>query len=517
MAILRTGFHPNREVDMPLSNNELEQPARFRPISSPHRKGTLDSLRVEKEAMTFSGLPERITHPIQLLDTLKRAAPELGIPRSAIWLLDKLMAYTSPKDWGQGTRPLVWPSNDCLRQSLDLTESGITSAIRHAVRLGLVVMKDSPTRQRYGKRDKTGHIILACSFGFDLSPLATRYEEFRAAAERHERIVHERAAACRRITIHRHKLAQILETADEQGLWSPPWDDLKSRQAALDVPRRFGHLTLDEAGHIADRLATIEADARALLDTALAEQGGKAATVDDSVPYEEKNTGAPVPDYGPKNNTTPSFLQKKDVEAQQEGGSGKACALPSTGRLEATVTLPGTRLPFRTPLPPPHQIVASCPALSAIVWQPEPTWPDLADACAGLCARYGIGKETWQHARAVLTPIGATLAFAVMTAKPAHEIRTTTGAYFAGMIEAHKRGELHLMPSLFKMRQRTERGESRPAVEDRRRQPSLPLGMHHAASFAAAVVQDAATMSQPHTRETEPRGRISWREMIRQR
>jgi hypothetical protein len=47
---------------------------------------------------------------------------------------------------------------------------------------GIFVMRDSETGKRYGRRDDQGRIIEA--YGFDLSPLAYRCEEFiRIAAE----------------------------------------------------------------------------------------------------------------------------------------------------------------------------------------------------------------------------------------------------------------------------------------------------------------------------------------------
>ena len=41
---------------------------------------------------------------------------------------------------------------------------------------GIFVIRDNPQGRRYGRRDDKGRIIEA--YGFDLSPLALRYDEF---------------------------------------------------------------------------------------------------------------------------------------------------------------------------------------------------------------------------------------------------------------------------------------------------------------------------------------------------
>lgn len=83
-----------------------------------------------------------------------------------------------PHDWKKGSRPIAWPSAREQQEYLQLKtlnrvlyEAGIFRDAR-----------DDPQGKRYGRRGADKRIIEA--YGFDLSPLATRYEEFvRLAAE----------------------------------------------------------------------------------------------------------------------------------------------------------------------------------------------------------------------------------------------------------------------------------------------------------------------------------------------
>ena len=303
---------------------------------SPHRKATLASLSLDEPAAAFAGLPTGITSPSHLLDVFKRAAPELGIPRPVITLLDHLFRHTNPKDWQPGSRPLVWPSNGMIAKSLDLTENAVGLAISAASKLGIVVMKDSPTRQRRGVRDKSGAVDPALSFGFDLSPLALRYEEFVGAADQRDGLIKAHAVARRTITVTRHKLAQITETAFEQSLWDAGWDDLQGRIDSVAVPRRLSTQLLPQLKDMAQRLTVLEGEARTLLDAGLIEptpaSGTKDTGVASSSTYDSTTGGAPPENYVPMNSITNN--SKEEIEAT--GGEAQSVGNGPTGLLQAT-------------------------------------------------------------------------------------------------------------------------------------------------------------------------------------
>ena len=266
-----------------------------KPIKSrrTHRKATLDSLRVAKEAEQFAGLPDGIKHHLQLVETLGDAAPLLGIGHSVLRLVQKLATYTQPKDWQPGHRPIVWPSNDNLARCLGLSEDGVSRLIRSAVRAGVFTMKDSPTRQRFGKRGNDGHVIAAVSFGFDLSPIAIRSAEIKETADKHLAMIRARAGACRRISIARAAILQSLEAAEDAGLWAAGFETLHTRLEALALPRRHSRLTLAEAEHFADRLAALQTEARALFEVA-ALNPSVATTCDGQNPSAPRATAEPL-------------------------------------------------------------------------------------------------------------------------------------------------------------------------------------------------------------------------------
>ena len=186
------------------------------------RRLTPGLLKADRTAEGFTGLPEGVKSPGQLLAALKAAAPRLGIPPRLVHAVDWLFRFTQPQDWERGSRPVVWPSASMQQEALGLSPTQVKEINRRLIELGLVTMKDSPNGKRYGRRhEKTGRIIEA--YGFDLSPIAMRHGEFVRLAEegRAERLAMGRLR--RRVTIARKAIAQILETAAEYAIEGEEW------------------------------------------------------------------------------------------------------------------------------------------------------------------------------------------------------------------------------------------------------------------------------------------------------
>ena len=169
-----------------------------------------------------------------MLAAFKAAAPSLGYSGRVVHAVDWLFSFTQPQDWTAGNRPVVWPSAALQQQALGIGITQAKALNRHLVELGLVTMKDSPNGKRYGKRDRQGRIVEA--YGFDLSPLAARFEEFQAIAARAREEREQMRQLRRRATIARRSLDQVLETAAEFGLADPVWGKLGKRPGALRTP-----------------------------------------------------------------------------------------------------------------------------------------------------------------------------------------------------------------------------------------------------------------------------------------
>ncbi len=117
----------------------------------------------------------------QLLAAFKGAARYIGLRGNIIVAMDYFFGLTRAQDWVGQCRPIVWPSAREQGEALGLSPSGVKFLNRRLIELGLIIAKDSPTGARWGRRNHNGQIIEA--FGFDLSPMAHRFDEFAAVRD----------------------------------------------------------------------------------------------------------------------------------------------------------------------------------------------------------------------------------------------------------------------------------------------------------------------------------------------
>src|ERR1700677_290869 len=174
------------------------------------RRFTLTMLSVRDEADQFKGVPRGSGKPFRYLAAFQEAEPYLGLPPQAYKLLAWLVKQTMPHDWEEGSRPICWPSAARQAEFLALSPTRVKALNRALFEAGILILRDSETGRRYGRRDPGCRIIEA--FGFDLSPLAYRTEEFiRIAAE--AKAERERIKGLRkRATRARRAIRQISES-----------------------------------------------------------------------------------------------------------------------------------------------------------------------------------------------------------------------------------------------------------------------------------------------------------------
>lgn len=173
----------------------------------------------------------------QAFVAVKRVGAHIGLKAGDMLLLDTLGAFTQAQDWEEGQRPIVWASNSYLMEQTGFSLSALKRHARRLAEIGVIAFKDSPNGKRWGHRDADGRIIEA--YGFDLSPLSARAEEFEHlhAELQAERELCQRLK--RQITVARRMIRARIEAA-QGGALRGPWTQLSSLfEDLLDrLPRR---------------------------------------------------------------------------------------------------------------------------------------------------------------------------------------------------------------------------------------------------------------------------------------
>jgi replication initiation protein RepC len=390
----------------------------------------------------------------QVLAGFKEAARYMGLPARVIQAVDYLFRFTRVEDWIGDAKPIVWPSNREMGEALGLTLSGIKKLNRRLIELGFVTAKDSPTGVRWGRRGHNGQILVA--YGFDLSPLALRAEEFADLRDAGRADDAARADLRRRKTIALRSIGQLVRTAIEQGF------DTAELLVCADQARAIAPVadhpggTLAYGGYVASIEAVHQA-VKALFDT-LVQSSPTAATTTELGTQNSESTPA-GPFEGTRNNNYKHTTNPMDSIGQERGSS----AFGEDGAL----TAPPKEQP-KLPTVKPKEIIELAPVIATYLGRPLEGLDDrraietilrAAEDCAA--QNIGVSNSLWREAQTVLGLWGAVLALTVVASKDPEHFSRTPAHYFAGMIERAKQGTLRLDRSIWGLRTRGKTLEGR--------------------------------------------------------
>lgn len=409
------------------------------------RRLSIAMLATEDLAIDFEGFGNNGPTRGQILSAFKAAAPFLGYGAKIVHAVDWFFRFTSAQDWLAGARPIVWPSARMQQEELQLSPTRTKALNRLLIELGLIVAKDSPNGKRYGRRDHTGKIVEA--YGFDLSPLAQRLDEFTRIAFEGRAVRAKMGQLRRRATIARKGIAQIEEAVDEFKLRDATWRQLFDETAVLSSAlRRVERLEEMEIGvtSIERRLS----EARQRLEDQL-----NMTKKDVSSDREGADSGPHIYTYKPPLNL------KLDTVIASEGRSSAVSSTPEPSLKQQHQVERDER--GRVSRLRPDELTVLAPRLGEYVRRTDPTWSDIVDAADMLRRELDISRPLWQEACQLMGRETAAIAVGVVSTKDPDHFTRTAGHYFHGMLQRAKKGELNLDRTIWGLR---TAGQGRPRV-----------------------------------------------------
>lgn len=379
-------------------------------------------------ADSYQGLPEGVSKAM-LLDRFERAAPRLGVGDGAVRLVRALVRLTQEQDWTGGRfRPIAWPSNEMLGEELQRSRTVVQGLIRQAVQYGLVHMRDSGNGKRWGYRGDAGEIVEA--YGFDLAPLAVRWEEFADLAAARGLDSARRRQLRATLGELRREIRTVAADALERDYEGYDW------QAAIDTASG----RLPRGAELCD-LESLEREFAALL-AAVDGAWIAARNAEESEPRGSETRAHKEPTTDPETQrvTYPAF-QKGVVAGRPSQDEDREAPRPSSIHEEAI---------------PLSLVLEAVPELHPHLDDPERAgWEELIAAAYQLTFLLGISLGVWRQARDLLGGTRAAIAVATIYARwKGGEIKSSAGGYLRAMCERESTGDLHLLPSLFGLRER---------------------------------------------------------------
>ena len=388
----------------------------------------------------------------QAFVAVKRVGAHIGLKAGDMLLLDTLGAFTQAQDWEGGQRPIVWASNAYLMEQTGFSLSALKRHARRLAEIGVIAFKDSPNGKRWGHRDADGRIIEA--YGFDLSPLSARAEEFeRLHAElQAERELCQRLK--RQITVARRMIRARIEAALNDALRGP-WTQLSSLfEDLLDrLPRR------NTASETLARLLAWFRELQERVEVTYL----KAFRADEVV----ENTAEATEQVSEKTqemdrkevNSEPHILittQLNPVTCNRSETAQAAAVVPNAPpeekvdrELEDWVAETRKKRGAALDLP---TVMQACPEFAS--WARNMggylrDWGDLHRVVGQLRPMIGVSEHAWNLAQDRLGPQVATAALVLTFDKHCAGEVASPGGYLRGMVEKAGAGELNLERSFY--------------------------------------------------------------------
>jgi replication initiation protein RepC len=316
----------------------------------------------------------------------------------------------------------------------------------------VISFKDSPNGKRWGHRDADGRIIEA--YGFDLSPLSARVEEFEQlqAELQAEREFCQRLK--RQITVARRMIRARIEAASHAALRGP-WEHLSGLfEDLLDrLPRR------NSTSETLERLLVWFKDLQERVETAYLKGTRTNEVVDNSAESIEQ-VSEKTQELNPREvNFEPHILITTQLNpvtcnrSETEQTAGVVSNAPPEEQvdreLENWVTEARKTRGAALDLP---TVMQACPEFAS--WARNmggylKDWGDLHRVAGQLRPMIGVSEHAWDLAQARLGPQIATAALVLTFDKHCAGEVASPGGYLRGIVQKAGAGELHLERSFY--------------------------------------------------------------------
>lgn len=317
---------------------------------------------------------------------------------------------------------IVFPSNHQLTlRAHGMPASTLRRHLAVLVDAGLIVRRDSPNGKRYARKGAGGDIELA--FGFDLSPLVVRSEEFQNLAAEIEAEVRALKLARERVTLCRRDIAKMIATGIEEGVPTRraghgPADWQEVHQAFRSIVDRIPRTaTRQQLEDIAEELSQLADDVLSLLETHVKTENMSA---------KESQTERHL------QNSNPDSLI--DLEPSlPEGRAARAEPKPQPSRpAEGSYPL--------------GMVLSACPDIVDYAKGGISSWRDFLATAAVVRSMLGISPSAWEEAQTVMGETQAAIVVGCILQRG--EAIRSAGGYLRGLTRKAEAGEFSLGPIL---------------------------------------------------------------------
>lgn len=389
-------------------------------LTTPFGRRTMSLAMAASQMAARDIAPDCAVHKWQMFRSICEARELIGASDRTLVVLNALLTFLPETVMTPDASLIVFPSNIQLAtRAHGMAPATLRRHLAALVALGLVIRRDSPNGKRYARKGQGG--VIEAAFGFDLSPLVARADEFIHMAAEVAELRRQRQALREQISLSRRNCSKLLEAGAEL-CNGPAWTVLAERFGPLvkAAPRSAGVAVL---AALASDLAALEAEINRLLESKIELQDMSGSESRNERHIQNSNLEISEPEFQPK---------KTAVER-------------------------GLSL---------NVVLDACPDVQEYAVQQIRTWPDLHKAADLARAAMGVSMDAWDQFRADAGPDQAAAVISAMLQRKDSIARP--GGYLRALNQKLRAGKFSPQPMLLSLARARLRGEAGSSVGSRR-------------------------------------------------
>ncbi len=401
------------------------------------RPMTLDQMASQTVAKT---IPEGASvQKWKIFYSIREARDLLGASDRSLAILNALLSFHPDSDLSEEGGLIVWPSNEQLiARANGMSPATLRRHLAVLVDCGLIIRRDSPNGKRFARKGRGGQVEQA--YGFDLSPIVARAEEFDQLAETVQAEKKAFKLAKERLTLLRRDIVKMIDAGIEEGVpgnWgqvSQIYQEIMSR-----LPRTAPRQLLDD---ICADLHDLWEEVREILETF-----AKTKNPSGNESHSERHI---------QNSKPESKSESEDGSRAKEEASGTATENDNLR------SLPKRELPLGI-------VLDACPDMKDLAHGGGIRhWRDFLAAAEVARHMLGVSLSAWQEACEALGEQQASITLAAILQR-ADQINSP-GGYLRSLTERARDGLFSTWPMIMALL-RAKLDAEKSAVADRQTPP----------------------------------------------
>lgn len=413
--------------------------------TTPFGRRTMTLGQIANQARAKAMPKEAVANKWRVFQDIREARELLGATDRSLAILNALLSFHRETELSAEGELIVWPSNEQLiARANGISPATLRRHLSVLVECGLIIRRDSPNGKRFARRSRAGEIEQA--YGFDLSPIVARAEEFRDLAETVQAEKKAFRVARERLTLLRRDIVKMIDTGIEEGVPGNWGRVLQTYQAVISkLPRTASRQLVED---ICVELHELHAEIRDVL-----ESFAKTQNMNANESQSERHIQNSNPD---------SITESENGFQEKKGASG------SVAETDNVRSLPKRDLPLSI-------VLGACPNMREAAQAGEIRhWRDFLAAAELVRTMLGVSPSAWAEAREAMGEFQAAIALAAIYQR-ADQINSA-GGYLRSLTDKAREGKFSTWPMVMALlRAKLDEGKHRQTLENVTSEPGPRL------------------------------------------